>query len=109
MVFVVVVGTSLHTKNTVLFRQEKAVVHCLHGDFRCRAALWRRHHHCGNFGRLLADPAGHPAVLLSAMKINHTSREEIGQVYIGTVNWALMTATIILVIGFEQSTNLAAA
>ncbi len=43
------------------------------------------------------------------MKIDHTSREEIGQVYMGTVNWTLMTATIILVIGFQQSTNLAAA
>jgi KUP system potassium uptake protein len=43
------------------------------------------------------------------LKIDHTSEEEIGQVYMGSVNWCLMIATISLVVGFEKSTNLAAA
>jgi KUP system potassium uptake protein len=43
------------------------------------------------------------------IKIVHTSGREIGQIYIPSVNWALMLATFGLVIGFRQSTNLAAA
>ncbi len=43
------------------------------------------------------------------MKIEHTSAEEIGQVYMPAVNWALMTVTISLVVAFKRSTNLAAA
>jgi KUP system potassium uptake protein len=43
------------------------------------------------------------------MEIVHTSRAEIGQVYIPSVNWILMFATIALVIGFRSSTNLAGA
>jgi KUP system potassium uptake protein len=46
---------------------------------------------------------------LPRMEIVHTSRAEIGQVYIPSVNWALMFATIALVIGFRSSTNLAGA
>ncbi len=46
---------------------------------------------------------------LPRMEIIHTSRAEIGQVYIPSVNWALMFATIALVIGFRSSTNLAGA
>jgi len=46
---------------------------------------------------------------LPRMEIIHTSRAEIGQVYIPTVNWALMFATIALVVGFRSSTNLAGA
>jgi len=41
--------------------------------------------------------------------IRHTSRTEIGQIYIPEVNWALGAATIALVIGFRSSSNLAAA
>lgn len=44
---------------------------------------------------------------LPRMKIEHTSRREIGQVYLGTVNWLLMIATLGLVLGFQKSTNLA--
>jgi KUP system potassium uptake protein len=44
---------------------------------------------------------------LPRMKIEHTSRREIGQVYLGTVNWLLMIATLGLVVGFQKSTNLA--
>jgi KUP system potassium uptake protein len=46
---------------------------------------------------------------LPRMEIVHTSRAEMGQIYIPSVNWALMVATIILVIGFRTSSNLAAA
>ena len=41
--------------------------------------------------------------------IRHTSEEEIGQIYVPSVNWALMIATIALVLGFQNSDNLAAA
>src|SRR6185503_315777 len=41
--------------------------------------------------------------------ILHTSEHEKGQVYIPEVNWLLMIATVGLVLGFETSTNLAAA
>jgi len=43
------------------------------------------------------------------VEIVHTSDEEIGQIYIPAVNWVLMLATIGLVIGFGESSNLAAA
>ena len=43
------------------------------------------------------------------IEIVHTSGSEIGQIYIPSINWALMLATFGLVIGFRQSTNLAAA
>jgi len=39
----------------------------------------------------------------------HTSEKEIGQIYIPGANWALMIATILLVLGFKTSSNLAAA
>jgi KUP system potassium uptake protein len=43
------------------------------------------------------------------MEIQHTSSSERGQIYMPAVNWLLMTAVILLVIGFGSSTNLAAA
>ncbi|HEX5136512.1 MAG TPA: potassium transporter Kup [Planctomycetota bacterium] len=43
------------------------------------------------------------------LEIDHTSEEEIGQIYVPRVNWALMAATIALVIGFGSSSKLAAA
>jgi KUP system potassium uptake protein len=42
-------------------------------------------------------------------KVVHTSADERGQIYIPTVNWALMVACVGLVIAFRSSTNLAAA
>ena len=39
----------------------------------------------------------------------HTSSTESGQIYMPAVNWALMVACILLVIGFKSSSNLAAA
>ena len=46
---------------------------------------------------------------LPRMEIIHTSKAEMGQIYIPSVNWALMVATIALVIGFGSSTNIAGA
>jgi len=43
------------------------------------------------------------------MDIEHTSADEIGQIYVPAVNWALMGATIVLVVAFERSSRLAAA
>jgi KUP system potassium uptake protein len=46
---------------------------------------------------------------LPRVAIQHTSAKEIGQIYIGTINWILMIACIVLVIAFGSSSNLAAA
>jgi KUP system potassium uptake protein len=46
---------------------------------------------------------------LPRMEVVHTSSVEIGQIYMPTVNWALMCATIVLVIGFGSSSNIAGA
>jgi KUP system potassium uptake protein len=43
------------------------------------------------------------------VEIIHTSEEEAGQIYIPNINWALMAATLGLVIGFHSSSRLAAA
>jgi len=43
------------------------------------------------------------------LRIDHTSSREIGQIYVPTVNWALMIATCALVLYFENSTNIAGA
>ncbi len=43
------------------------------------------------------------------VEIIQTSSEEIGQIYIPSVNWMLMFATIALVFGFQSSSALAAA
>ena len=46
---------------------------------------------------------------LPRMQIVHTSQAEIGQIYMPSVNWALMIATIVLVAGFRSSSALAGA
>ncbi|NBR85199.1 MAG: potassium transporter Kup [Verrucomicrobia bacterium] len=46
---------------------------------------------------------------LPRMVIRHTSSAERGQIYMPHVNWALMLACIGLVLGFKNSSNLAAA
>jgi KUP system potassium uptake protein len=43
------------------------------------------------------------------VSIEHTSSAEIGQIYIKSVNWWLMLATIAVVLGFRSSTGLAGA
>jgi KUP system potassium uptake protein len=46
---------------------------------------------------------------LPRLEIIHTSARKIGQIYIPVVNWALMAATVGLVLGFRSSSNLASA
>lgn len=46
---------------------------------------------------------------LPRMRIEHTSAREIGQVYVPGINGALFVCTMALVLGFESSSNLAAA
>ncbi len=46
---------------------------------------------------------------LPRIAIRHTSSRHFGQIYVPLVNWLLMTACIGLVIGFQTSSNLAAA
>lgn len=43
------------------------------------------------------------------LRILQTSAEGYGQIYVGFVNWLLMTATVGLAVGFGKSDNLAAA
>jgi KUP system potassium uptake protein len=46
---------------------------------------------------------------LPRVQIVHTSATEIGQIYVPVVNWALMIATLGLVVAFRNSSNVAAA
>ena len=46
---------------------------------------------------------------LPRLNIKHTSLTEFGQIYMPSVNWALMVGCIVIVIGFRTSTALAAA
>jgi KUP system potassium uptake protein len=43
------------------------------------------------------------------LRIIHTSAEEIGQIYVPTINWILMLASASLVVGFGTSSRLAGA
>lgn len=43
------------------------------------------------------------------MQVEHTSAAEYGQIYVPGINWSLMIACIALVLGFQSSSNLAAA
>jgi KUP system potassium uptake protein len=43
------------------------------------------------------------------LTITHTSDRQIGQIYIPFINWTLMCAVMLLVVGFQSSSNLAAA
>ena len=47
--------------------------------------------------------------LAPRLDVEHTSAHEIGQIYVPQVNWALMCATVFIVIGFGSSSDLAAA
>ncbi|MBC7986919.1 MAG: potassium transporter Kup [Sphingomonadaceae bacterium] len=46
---------------------------------------------------------------LPRLKIVQTSARAAGQIYMPAVNWALLVMVLLLVLGFRQSTNLAAA
>ena len=43
------------------------------------------------------------------LTITHTSDRQIGQIYIPFINWTLLGAVMLLVVGFQSSSNLAAA
>lgn len=43
------------------------------------------------------------------IEIRHTSESEIGQIYLPGANWSLLIGVLVLVLGFESSSNLAAA
>ncbi|RQO72832.1 low affinity potassium transporter Kup [Aquitalea sp. FJL05] len=43
------------------------------------------------------------------MEISHTSENEIGQIYLPFVNWALLVAVLVVVLIFQSSDNLASA
>ena len=47
--------------------------------------------------------------LMPRFKIQHTSASALGQIYVPTVNWALMVMVMLLVLMFRESSNLAAA
>ena len=47
--------------------------------------------------------------LMPRLRIAHTSERAAGQIYVPFMNWTLMVLVILLVLGFRQSTNLAAA
>ena len=47
--------------------------------------------------------------LLPRMQIIHTSGREEGQIYVPFTNWSLYLAVVALVVGFQNSSNLAAA
>lgn len=46
---------------------------------------------------------------LPRMAIQHTSEQEAGQIYIPFINWTLAVSIVVLVVGFQSSTHLAAA
>jgi len=46
---------------------------------------------------------------LPRFAVRHTSEREQGQIYLPALNWALMAAVMLLVLGFRSSNNLAAA
>lgn len=43
------------------------------------------------------------------VKVAHTSADEIGQIYVPSINWTLMICTIALVLGFRSSSAMAGA
>ena len=47
--------------------------------------------------------------LVPRLDVEHTSAREMGQIYVPQVNWALMCATVLMVIGFGSSSAMAAA
>jgi KUP system potassium uptake protein len=46
---------------------------------------------------------------LPRLTIQHTSAQEVGQVYVPAINWGIFAAIVMLVLGFESSSRLASA
>jgi KUP system potassium uptake protein len=47
--------------------------------------------------------------LLPRLRVLQTSAQKIGQIYVSSINWVMMIATIALVLGFQTSSRLAGA
>jgi KUP system potassium uptake protein len=47
--------------------------------------------------------------LAPRLDVQHTSADEMGQIYVPQINWALMAATLLIVVGFGSSGAIAAA
>ncbi len=47
--------------------------------------------------------------LAPRLDVEHTSARAMGQIYVPQVNWALMVATVLIVVGFGSSSDMAAA
>jgi len=47
--------------------------------------------------------------LMPRLSVAHTSERAAGQIYIPSINWALMVLVVLLILGFRESSNLAAA
>ena len=46
---------------------------------------------------------------LPRLSVRHTSAQTMGQIYIPTINWLLLAGVVLLVLGFQTSSNLAGA
>jgi KUP system potassium uptake protein len=47
--------------------------------------------------------------LMPRLTVSHTSERAAGQIYVPSINWALMVLVVLLILGFRKSSNLAAA
>ncbi len=47
--------------------------------------------------------------LLPRLRVLQTSAQKVGQIYVSSINWVMMIATIALVLGFQTSSHLAGA
>jgi KUP system potassium uptake protein len=47
--------------------------------------------------------------LMPRLRISHTSERAAGQIYVPFINWTLMCLVVLLILGFRNSSNLAAA
>ena len=46
---------------------------------------------------------------LPRLSVRHTSAQTMGQIYVPAINWLLLAGVVLLVLGFQSSSNLAAA
>jgi KUP system potassium uptake protein len=46
---------------------------------------------------------------LPRLTVRHTSAQTMGQIYVPAINWLLLAGVVLLVLGFQSSSNLAAA
>ena len=93
---------------------------------RTRSSSWRRRGRCCRWSAIATAAAiiasqalisGSFSITRQAVQlglaprldVEHTSAKEMGQVYVPRVNWALMVATVLIVIGFRSSGAIAAA